>query len=448
MSSSTESISAAIKSIPSKKESLRKAFQELQSHSSSFASFTLQWEDLETHIDSMSKSFESRLKDLESKDKQNPPLKKSENPENPSKKPEESSSEAIPRPELKSFCENMDGKGIRSFIIENKKQLFTLRNEIGPALRFASDPAKMVLDAMDGFYSLDPKSKRDKDMELGSIRKTSILLLERLLMISPEIKNDEKERAKNLAVEWKGKISPGGENPLEVFAFLQLLVSYGLVSLFDVDELLDLAVFIHRRKQIDFIRALDFTEKVPDFIQKLVSKGKQLDAVNFVYAFELVNKFPPVPLLKAYLKESEKVAEEIRKEGNYSTRVQNEAKAKEIAALKAVIKSIEEHKLESEFSTEDLEKRISQLEQQKADKNLGKRISQLEQPAPDKKPRPAVPYDHSGPGFGFNPSPSMSELYSSEHLLGSSLFDKPSGYSGLPLSTLSGGLPYRSSYLP
>ncbi|XP_077217303.1 FRIGIDA-like protein 2 [Tasmannia lanceolata] len=408
MSSSTKSISAAIKSIPSKKESLRKAFEELQSHSSSFASFSLQWNDLETHIDSMSKSFESRLKDLESKDKQNPLVEKSENPENPSKKPEESSSDAIPRPELKSFCENMDGKGIRSFIIRNKKELSTVRNEVGPALRFASDPAKLVLDAMDGFYSSDSKSKGDKDMELGSIRKTCILLLERLLMISPEIKNDEKERAKILAVEWKGKISPGGENPLEVFAFLQLLVSYGLVSLFDVDELLDLAVFIPRWKQIGFIRALDFTERVPDFVQKLVSKGKQLEAVYFVYAFELVNKFPPVPLLKAYLKESEKVAEEIRKRGNYTTRSQNEAKDKEIAALKAVITCIEEHSLESELSSENLEKRISLLKQQMADKKQGARLHALkpQQHAPNKKPRPVVPtmaaVPHSAPQTTIN----------------------------------------------
>lgn len=55
-----------------------------------------------------------------------------------------------------------------------------------------------------------------------------------------------------------------------------------------------------------------------DLIQKLIIKGKQLDAVNFAYAFDLVDKFPPVPLLKAYLKEAKKVAQEVRKKGNHS----------------------------------------------------------------------------------------------------------------------------------
>lgn len=56
-----------------------------------------------------------------------------------------------------------------------------------------------------------------------------------------------------------------------------------------------------------------------DLIQKLISKGKQLDAVNFAYAFEIVDKFPPVPLLKAYLKEAKKIAQEVRRKGNNST---------------------------------------------------------------------------------------------------------------------------------
>lgn len=48
--------------------------------------------------------------------------------------------------------------------------------------------------------------------------------------------------------------------------------------------------------------------------------------------------------------------------------MQNEATAKETSALKAVIKIIEEHKLESEYPKEFLEKQIENLEKQKADR--------------------------------------------------------------------------------
>lgn len=48
-----------------------------------------------------------------------------------------------------------------------------------------------------------------------------------------------------------------------------------------------------------------------DMIEELVSRGQQLDAVHFTYEVGLVNKFPPVPLLKAFLKDAKKAAASI-----------------------------------------------------------------------------------------------------------------------------------------
>lgn len=55
-----------------------------------------------------------------------------------------------------------------------------------------------------------------------------------------------------------------------------------------------------------------------DLVQKLVSKGKQLLAIKFSFEFELTDKFPPVPLLKDYVKESKKIAKKVCKEGRNS----------------------------------------------------------------------------------------------------------------------------------
>lgn len=37
-------------------------------------------------------------------------------------------------------------------------------------------------------------------------------------------------------------------------------------------------------------------------VESLINTGKQIAAVHFIHAFQLQESFPPVPLLKAYLK--------------------------------------------------------------------------------------------------------------------------------------------------
>ena len=53
-----------------------------------------------------------------------------------------------------------------------------------------------------------------------------------------------------------------------------------------------------------------------DMIKELISRGQQLDAVHFTYEIGLVNKFLPVPLLKAFLKDARKAAASILEDPN------------------------------------------------------------------------------------------------------------------------------------
>lgn len=55
-------------------------------------------------------------------------------------------------------------------------------------------------------------------------------------------------------------------------------------------------------------------------IEELISKGQQLDAVHFTYEVGLVDKFPPVPLLKSFLKDAKKVASSISEDPNNAGR--------------------------------------------------------------------------------------------------------------------------------
>lgn len=55
-------------------------------------------------------------------------------------------------------------------------------------------------------------------------------------------------------------------------------------------------------------------------IEELISRGQQVDAVHFTYEVGLVDKFPPVPLLKAFLKDAKKAATSILEDPTNSGR--------------------------------------------------------------------------------------------------------------------------------
>ncbi|RWW08379.1 hypothetical protein GW17_00028189 [Ensete ventricosum] len=439
----TAEIAAAMASIPSKKEELRKAFEALQAVSACLASFTLKWKDLEDHLASIESLIGDRLRELESKSHSS--VKAEANPE--------TAPEVVPRRELRSLCVNMDGVGLRSYIIVNRNDIAEIRKELGAAIRSAPDPAKLVLDAMDGFHR--PRAEGQKDGDVQVIKRTCLSLLEQVQILAPEIKSSVKDQAKKLAAEWKGKILDDSDKGMDAFAFLQLVATYRLASEFNTDEILDLF-------------------------------------------------YPPVPLLEAYLKESRKAAQGARKRGNNSSQLQNEAISKELAAAKAVIKTVEECKLESKFSCEDLQKRITRLEQQKADKNrtataataMISGTSKQQQPS-NKRPRSSTTLSypvHSHPppscaqnqfnlglieqqssymGLGLGRSygltttaalydaappsipgtielsgkPSVrSYLYPSEFHASSSLYNRPASNGGYPMSGL--GTSYGSSFYP
>lgn len=164
-----------------------------------------------------------------------------------------------------------------------------------------------------------------------------------------------------------------------------------------------------RKQAVHLIKSLGFTNKLPDLIQRLKSKGRQIDAVKFVYALDAVDKFPPVPLLKDYVNVSVKVGQDVLKKGNNSLQAQNEADDKERGALKAVLKAVEDYKLEAEYPRENLVRRIAKLERKKADKKRSAAASnfkppQHQQQQANKRARPlssaAVPvanaYSHLG----------------------------------------------------
>ncbi|XP_031501512.1 FRIGIDA-like protein 4a [Nymphaea colorata] len=366
----------------------QKAIDHLETEQVKITNFTNFWKDLSNHISSLertlqrkSETLDSKLRTLDSTTKETLESLATREESLPSKESDatdrveklkqaalsdiEEHSGDVPKDadvakSLRFLCRKMDASSLWRFLIVRRKDLATIRAELQPAIGDAVDPASLILHALEDFVF-----KRGDKVGLSDQRWACGLLL-RTLSTEGGVATSVKERAWSLAQSWKEKIdgSDGGlaSNAAEVQMFLQLLVAYKLVDKLEIDYLKKLVVaFASRRDMPKLAITLGLKEKMGDIIEELVNNGKEIDAIYFIHEADLVSKFAPVPLLKAYLKS-------IRKNANGAAKGGSADDSSEINALKAMIKCIEDHKLEAEFSPESLKKRVTQLEKAKADK--------------------------------------------------------------------------------
>jgi hypothetical protein len=153
----------------------------------------------------------------------------------------------------------MDGKALQIFLNKSRKYDEKIKNEVLTALGLSSDPAKLVLDAMEGFYP--PRiSKGDVVYNGIVVKKSCKLLLEQLMALSPPIKPHVREAARELAFDWRTKMKK--DRYLEVLGFFRLLACYGLASVFDACELFnDLVTVAQERQTPEFLRVLGLVDE-------------------------------------------------------------------------------------------------------------------------------------------------------------------------------------------
>ncbi|CAK9154385.1 unnamed protein product [Ilex paraguariensis] len=386
------------------------SFDEFQRQTSLMTSCTLLWKELSDHFTSLEqdlqkkfKAVKAKLETLDTETKHS--LLVLENRETTINNSIEialgkvkgnkeiainSQNDTVPEPEvddsdgllmkLKSFCVKMDSLGFWKFVVVRKKELDIMRTKMPVALGDCVDPARFVLEAISEVFPVDKREVKIK--RVNDLGWACVLLLESLIpvMVDPILGSERmlvtpsvKERAKEIAETWKKSLEEMGgiENVKtpDVHTFLQHLVTFGIVKKEDVELYRKLVVGSAWRKQMPKLAvSLGLGDKMPDMIEELISRGQQVDAVHFTYEVGLVKKFPSVPLLKAFLKDAKKAATSILEDPNNSGRAAHLAAKKEQSALRAVIKCIEEYKLEAEFPPENLKKRCEQLEKVKNEK--------------------------------------------------------------------------------
>ncbi|PQQ02726.1 FRIGIDA-like protein 5 [Prunus yedoensis var. nudiflora] len=163
---------------------------------------------------------------------------------------------------------NGDGRGLQLLVNEQLKRIALVGSEISAVLEASLDQAKLVLDAMQGFYpSNSTLGNRECDLDLGVIRRSCILLLEALKKVSPQINPHVREEAIKLADDWKAKMMVTTDNWLEILGFLRLVTTYEITSSYDDKELLSLIAIVAEYEQAtELSQALGSTENASSII--------------------------------------------------------------------------------------------------------------------------------------------------------------------------------------
>ncbi|PKA59748.1 Protein FRIGIDA [Apostasia shenzhenica] len=280
---------------------------------------------------------------------------------------------------IRDICRKMDYDAFFDFVASSRKECDLLRKEIPLALGECIDPATFTMDTISKVFPMDRRAVKS---QLGDLGWVTVLVLESLVPVltDPKLGTDRllvtrtvKERAMEMAEVWKESMEQRGGlesvKAQDAHAFLQLLVTFGIGAKEEREFYRKLVVSFSWRKQMPKLAiALGLDDKMNDIIEELISKRQQLDAINFAYESGLQDKYPAVPLLKSFLKDAKKAASVISEERNNSGPPMNNNNRKEQYAIRAVMRCIEEHKLESEFPLENLHKRLENLEKAKSEK--------------------------------------------------------------------------------
>ncbi|XP_062004999.1 FRIGIDA-like protein 5 [Rosa rugosa] len=160
---------------------------------------------------------------------------------------------------------NMDGRSLQLVMNEQVEKIDLTGSRMSAVLQASSDPAKLVLDAMQGFYPSNlTVENREFESQLRVIRKSCILLLQELKRMSPLINPQVREEAVKLAADWKEKMAVTADNSWEALGFLRLITTYELISIYDLRELRSLLAMVSQPEQAaELSRALGITDKAP-----------------------------------------------------------------------------------------------------------------------------------------------------------------------------------------
>ncbi|XP_050237981.1 FRIGIDA-like protein 5 [Mercurialis annua] len=329
-----KTVSSELKLSELSRQNIRQSINQLHDRASSVLVLTLQWKEIEDHfnsiqrgieqrameLNSVQESAEQRLKEIKSREDELEVVKESVSWRIREAEEREKEFKFIQKKEIQdrkvemewieksrnqldaessamgadvSFRVTMDGEALQLLLNDYCNDRDSIRQELLISLGFSPNPAKLVLDAVKGFY------QGGLEFGEGIVRSSCVFLLEILLQIRPEISPEVRNEAMQLSLDWMKQMRKDSEHSTEVLGCLLLLGSYRLASAFDADELFRcLKIVSHHSQASQLLRALGLVDKLSGFIQNLVKQNKHIEAIRFIYDFQLLNEFPLEPLLE------------------------------------------------------------------------------------------------------------------------------------------------------
>ncbi|RID59661.1 hypothetical protein BRARA_F02877 [Brassica rapa] len=239
-----------------------------------------------------------------------------------------------------------------------------VESDISNAIKCSPNPAKLVLETSMALCPKTPEGGYEFKLLVTSDR--CLLLLDQLKKLPLQIEHPVKDEAKKLAVHWKDEISKSKTDELEAVCFLKFVGIFGIVSEFKANDLLALLDSSYwQTVSPDLCQFLGLDSAIPGFIQNLIKTGYRLKAVDYIYSLGMVHRFQPVSaIINDSMRITKESAEKSYRDANNEPApqtVQVAAVERQIKTLRAAIKCISCHKLESEFQLGDLEAQIKSL---------------------------------------------------------------------------------------
>ncbi|XP_071700822.1 FRIGIDA-like protein 4b [Rutidosis leptorrhynchoides] len=272
-------------------------------------------------------------------------------------------SEAKTTPDLfKMWFRRMDFNGLLNCLLDRRKDSIAVREEIMVAMTESVDVLGFVLDAIEDFVQIKVSGKKLNRM--ADRRWVYGMLIQAALPIGGDgggvvVAKSLKERAMAVLEIWKGVLGGGegsdGVGSVEAAMFLEIVIGFGLKDKWDDEFLMKLIMEYSGRKEMPKLAlALGYGDKMKDIIDELMKTGKEADAVYFACETGLTEQYPPVPLLKACLRKYREITCKLT---SSLEDVNNE-----VNCVKAAIKCVEDHKLESHFTIANLKQRLKELD--------------------------------------------------------------------------------------
>uniref|UniRef100_A0A7N0TFR8 FRIGIDA-like protein n=1 Tax=Kalanchoe fedtschenkoi TaxID=63787 RepID=A0A7N0TFR8_KALFE len=277
----------------------------------------------------------------------------------------------------------MDGRTLQVYLNDMLSKNVKLQDEIPAILSRMSDPAKIVLDTMEGFYSPHFGTAREES-QTTVVRKTCICLLRNLRSMSPTFSASVRDEALKLAFGWKEKMTD--ENQLEVMGFIELVQTYGLANEFNGFELLNLSKMCSSQlaPPLKLLQDLGCIGSTTHYIKSLLRTNRRLQALKYISEAKLEDEFVVGPVVEAHLNYLKQTSYSILQEGGNTNAAQSSSTVDgsllmpyrlcfsqmkavdfEITGLKDLLKCIVENELQDQYSLASLKERIGQVSSQK-----------------------------------------------------------------------------------